>query len=435
MGTPGCRLGWPQSRGMGARLEAVASRPIPSRTPAKVSPHRPPTPLPGGNGLPGGGRPDGPGDASTGLQPRPLWRRRRFWAGALAAGLLLGGGGTWLRQRSTAQADLSAYTVLVRSGDLPGVVNAAAELEAQQRVNVSPKRQGILNELFVEEGDQVEAGQPLARMDAGDLQERLQELKAQLVSAEAQLERSRSELQRNERLFRQSAISLSDYNTVRSTFLVEQAAVNAARDRLEARRVEEEDLIVRAPFSGVVTQRFADPGAFVTPTTTAAAVEGATSSSIVELSQGLEVVAKVPESDIGRVRKGQQASVRVDAFPDRRFAARVKRITPRAVKLNNVTSFDVYLTFVEPTPELRIGMTADVGFQTGLLQARTLVPTVAIVTENGRPGVLLVGADQQPSFQPVELGSSGGKDTEIISGLEPGTRVFIDLPPGARRRD
>ncbi|MFU8886893.1 MAG: efflux RND transporter periplasmic adaptor subunit [Cyanobacteriota bacterium] len=349
--------------------------------------------------------------------------------------MLLAGGGLWLRQRGTTQGDLEPYTVLARSGDLPGVVNVSAELEAEQRVNVSPKRQGVLEELFVEEGDPVRTGQPLARMDAGDLQERLMELQAQLTSAEAQLARSRSELERNESLRRENAITLSDYNQIRSTFLVEQAAVKAARQRLEARRVEQNDLIVRAPFNGVVTQRFADPGAFVTPTTTAAAVAGATSSSIVELSQGLEVVAKVPESDIGRVRQGQEASVRVDAFPDRRFAARVKRITPRAVKLNNVTSFDVFLTFLEPTPELRIGMTADVGFQTGRIQARTLVPTVAIVTEEGQPGVLLVGKDRKPSFQPVKLGISGGKDTEILSGLDAGTRVFIDLPPWARQRN
>ncbi|WP_053068438.1 efflux RND transporter periplasmic adaptor subunit [Synechococcus sp. GFB01] len=146
----------------------------------------------------------------------------------------------------------------------------------------------------------------------------------------------------------------------------------------------------------------------MTPTTTAAAVAGATSSSIVELAQGLEAVAKVPESDIGRIRLGQDAEVRVDAFPDRRFPARVKRITPRAVKLNNVTSFDVVLAFLKPEPQLRIGMTADIGFQTGRVQADTLVPTVAIVTEEGRPGVLLVGRDNQPTFQPVELGVSGG---------------------------
>ena len=198
--------------------------------------------------------------------------------------------------------------------------------------------------------------------------------------------------------------------------------------------MEQAELIVRAPFDGVITQRFADPGSFVTPTTTAAAVAGATSSSIVELSQGLEAVAKVPESDIGRIQVGQQAQVRVDAFPERSFSARVKRITPRAVKLNNVTSFDVYLEFPERPPELRIGMTADVGFQTGSVQAQTLVPTVAIVTEDGRPGVLLVDDDRQPRFQPVELGISSGRDTQILSGLEPDTRVFIDLPPWAKSR-
>jgi HlyD family secretion protein len=344
------------------------------------------------------------------------------------------GVGLWQRQRSSRQGDLGPYTVLASSGELPGVVSASGELEAEQRVNVSPRRQGVLEELFVEEGDLVRSGQPLARMDSGDLDQRLSELQAQLRSTEAQLVRSRSEVERNEGLFRQGAISLSDFNTVRSTYQVDLAAVQAARQRIEALRVEQADLVVRAPFDGVITQRFADPGSFVTPTTTAAAVAGATSSSIVELSQGLEVVAKVPESDIARIAVGQGAQVRVDAFPERSFPARVKRITPRAVKLNNVTSFDVYLDFPERPPELRIGMTADVGFQTGAVQAQTLVPTVAIVTEDGRPGVLLVDADRQPRFQPVELGISSGRDTQILSGLEAGTRVFIDLPPWSRRQ-
>ncbi|WP_370566298.1 efflux RND transporter periplasmic adaptor subunit [Cyanobium sp. LEGE 06113] len=352
----------------------------------------------------------------------------------MAIVLVLAAGVVWQRQRNAASANLEPYTVLAQSGDLPGVVSASGELEAVKRVNVSPKRQGVLQELFVEEGDQVQAGQALARMDSGDLADRLNELRAQLQSAQAQLMRSRSELERNEKLFEENAISLSDYNTVRSTFLVDEAAAEAARQRLAARKVEQADLIVRAPFAGVITQRFADPGSFVTPTTAASATAGATSSSIVELAQGLEVVAKVPESDIGRIRLAQQASVRVDAFPDRRFEVVVKRITPRAVKLNNVTSFDVVLRFLEPQPDLRIGMTADVDFRTGQVQAETLVPTVAIVTEDGRPGVLLVDKDRQPLFQPVELGISGGKDTQILSGLEAGTRVFIDLPPWSNKQ-
>jgi HlyD family secretion protein len=154
----------------------------------------------------------------------------------------------------------------------------------------------------------------------------------------------------------------------------------------------------------------------------------------VELAEGLEAVAKVPESDIGRIRLGQNASVRVDSFPDRRFAARVRQIAPRAEKLNNVTSFEVKLQMLQPPPELRIGMTADIDFNTGVLAPRTLVPTVAVVTEEGRPGVLLVGPGNQPRFQAVSLGASSGRDTQILSGLKPGSRVFVDLPPWAKKR-
>lgn len=331
--------------------------------------------------------------------------------------------------------DLTPFTVVAREGSLPGVITASGELDAIQRVNVSPKRQGLLQELFVAEGDPVKRGQPLARMDDGDLQDRVMELRANLLSAEAEQRRAESELKRNEPLYRQGAISLDDMSRFRAEAEVRRMAVRAARERVEQRLVERDELIVRAPFDGVISQRYADPGAFVTPTTTASATAGATSSSIVELSEGLEVVAKVPESDIGRLKLGLPASVRVDAFPDRRFRARVRQIAPRAVKTNNVTSFEVELQLLDPAPELRIGMTADIDFQTGTLQARTLVPTVAIVTEDGRPGVLLVGKGQEPTFQPVELGASSGKNTQILTGLENGTRVFIDLPPWAKKRN
>ncbi|MFM7287383.1 MAG: efflux RND transporter periplasmic adaptor subunit, partial [Cyanobium sp.] len=85
----------------------------------------------------GAGRPDGDQAGASGSRQRSWWRRRRLWAGAVAAGLLLGGAGLWMRQRASPQADIEPFTVVARSGDLPGVVNAAAALEAEQRVNVS----------------------------------------------------------------------------------------------------------------------------------------------------------------------------------------------------------------------------------------------------------------------------------------------------------
>ena len=364
-----------------------------------------------------------------------LKRRRRLVLLGAGAAVLLAGGVLVLQATRQNSRDVSAYTVTAERGSLPGVVVASGEIEARRRVNVSPKRQGLLEELLVEEGDTVIKGQLLARMDPGDFRDRMDELKALERQAQADFEARRADFQRRERLFQREAISAADRDDFRARYLTSKASLAAAQERIQQRSVEGSELLIRAPFDGVITQRFAEPGAFVTPTTTASATAGATSSSIVELSQGLEVAAKVPESDIGRIRVGQTASVRVDAFPDQRFSARVREIAPRAIKTDNVTSFVVELDLTDPAPDLRIGMTVDVDFQTGRTATSTLVPTVAIVTENGKPGVLLVGERSQPRFEPVELGSSSGSQTAILSDLEPGTKVFIDLPPWSSRRD
>ena len=139
-------------------------------------------------------------------------------------------------------------------------------------------------------------------------------------------------------------------------------------------------------------------------------------------------------SDIGRIKTGQEATIRVDAFPDKRFKAVVSKISPSAIKNNNVTSFEVTLLLSNKPEDLRLGMTSDINFQTGATKINTLIPTVAIVTEEGKAGVLVVGSNNQPTFKKVELGTSSGSKTAIISGLEPGEKVFIDLPPWAKKR-
>lgn len=391
---------------------------------------QPPTPKPAQAPLNPSVTMGAPGDGGLTSRRR---RRRRLAAGAVALLVIVGGGVFWQRQRQAAKrSNLADFTVVAQRGTLPGVVSASGELEAGRSVNVSPKRGGVLESLFVDEGDRVRQGQPIAQMDSGDLRQRELELEAQVRLAEAEERRARSDYERRVKLFEEGAISEDDIVSFRTRALTARATLDVARKRFNQRTVERDELTIRAPFDGLITQRFADPGAFVTPTTSASANAGASSSSVVELAQGLEVVAKVPENDIGRINIGQSASVRADAFPDRRFAARVIQVAPRAVKNNNVTSFEVKLALTDPDNLLRIGMTADIDFQTGSLPPQTLVPTVAVVTEDGRPGVLLVGKDNQPRFQPVTLGSSSGRNTQILTGLEQGTRVFIDLPPWAK---
>jgi len=318
--------------------------------------------------------------------------------------------------------DVTEFTIAAESGSLPGLITASGELKAIKSVNVSPKRQGILDEIFVEEGDQVKKGDLIAKMDFGDLEYRINELRANY-------ETQKASYLRRKMLFNEGAISAEEYEEYKNKFSRSEA-------KFKQIEVEENETNIKAPFRGVITSRYAVPGAFVTPTTSSSSSRegGATSSSIVELSQGLEIIAKVPESDIGRIKTGQEATIRVDAFPDSRYKAIVSKISPSAIRNNNVTSFEVTLLLNNRPDNLRIGMTSDINFQTGATKISTLIPTVAIVTEEGKAGVLIIGNNNQPKFKKVELGTSSGSKTAIISGLKPGDKVFIDLPPWAKDR-
>ena len=366
-----------------------------------------------------------------------LGQRKRLISLSAAVVLITAGAMAWrFSSPQRLGRNLSNYTVETERGTLPGIVSTNGELQAKRSVNVSPKKAGLLKELYVDQGDEVKKGEVLARMDSGDYNDRLDEAKALERKEQAEYETRKADHERRDNLYQQGAISADDASKYRRLYLTSRANLAAAQERVQQRITEGSELLIRAPFSGVITARYAEPGAFVTPTTAASATAGASSSSLVELSEGMEVNAKVPESDIGRIRIGQNASVRVDAFPEQRFMARVSEIAPRAAKTENVISFAVKLNLIKPSPQLLIGMSADVDFQTGKTAPSTLVPTVAIVTEKGKPGVLLVGQKNQPRFQAVELGTSSGSKTAILSGLKPGTRIFIDLPPWAKpKRD
>ena len=262
--------------------------------------------------------------------------------------LTVGGISFKLQQSNRSNQDVTEFTIAAEKGSLPGLITASGELKANKSVNVSPKRQGILDEIFVNEGDQVKKGDLIAKMDFGDLEYRIDELRANYKTQKASYLRRKI-------LFTEGAISAEEYEEYKNKFSRSEA-------KFRQIEIEENETNIRAPFRGVITSRYAVPGSFVTPTTSASSSRegGATSSSIVELSQGLEIVAKVPESDIGRIKTGQEATIRVDAFPDRRFKAVVSKISPSAIKYNNVTSFEVTLLLRNRPEDLRLGMTSDI---------------------------------------------------------------------------
>lgn len=209
------------------------------------------------------------------------------------------------------------------------------------------------------------------------------------------------------------------------------AAVDMARARLNAAQVQIQETVIIAPFDGVITQRYASVGAFVTPTTTASREGQATSTSVVAIARDLEVKAKVPEVDIGKVNVGQKVEIAADSYPDAKFQGTVRIVSPEAVVEQNVTSFEVRVSIDgDLEQKLRSGMNTNVSFVGKSAPAALMVPTVAIVRNKGKDGVLVPGKDNQPEFKEVEVGFSVKDKTQILNGIKSGDRVFIDTPKG-----
>lgn len=214
-----------------------------------------------------------------------------------------------------------------------------------------------------------------------------------------------------------------------------KAAVDAAKAEVMSVQVQLQDTIIRAPFSGIVTQKYATEGAFVTPSTSASSTASATSTSIVALAKGLEILAKVPEADIGQIKPGQQVEFEADAFPGKVFKGRVQRVAPEAVVDQNVTSFEVRVALLTGQQELRSGMNVKLAFLGEQVSNALVVPVVAIVTQKGgERGVLVPDENNKPKWKPVTIGQQIEDKYQILGGLRQGERVFIEPPEDFQRK-
>ena len=401
--------------------------------------------------------------------------------GLVATGIMAVGTTYFIVNRATPKLDIAELTVPVQAKNLTLKITASGTVQPVQNVNISPKQAGRLTALYVDQGARVEQGQILARMDNTDLEAQLIQFRGNLEQARAQLALARAgnrlqdieqakaqvesasskvlltsqRVKSNQNLYQQGAISqdkfdelLSDDRSARANLrqlqqnlsavnsgsrpeeiAQRQAAVTTALGQLKAIEVQVENTIIRAPFSGVVTQRYATVGAFVTPTTSASSTASATSASIVAISKGLQILAKVPEVDVGEIKLGQLVEIVADAYPSQVFKGRVSLIAPEAVVENNVTSFQVRVDIVTGLDKLRSGMNVDVTFLGGQIQNALVVPTVAIVTQNGKTGVLVPDANNtKTTFNPVTIGSTIGNQIQILQGVQEGERVFVNLP-------
>ncbi|MFS0515766.1 efflux RND transporter periplasmic adaptor subunit [Nostoc sp. UIC 10607] len=457
----------------------------------------------------------------------------RWLMGLIAGGVLVvGTATTYTLVNQGTKEDIAQLTVPVAAKNVTLRITASGKVVPVQSVNISPKNPGVLSQLYVEQGDRIQQGQILARMDsasieaqrsqyranlaqsqaqlaqalAGSRPQEIAQARARLAQAQAQLAQAQAgnrpqeiaqaqsqvdaaqakvnytseQVKRYQYLYKEGAekkqlldqaisedksarasleeakkrLSLVQSGTrteeiaqrqaavnearaalvlledgTRSEEIVQrQAAVAAAEAQLKGVQVQLDETIIRAPLSGIVTQKYANVGAFVTPTTSASTSASATSSSIVAVARGLEVLAQVPEADLGRIKPGQQVEIIADAYPDQIFKGHVRLIAPEAVVEQGVTSFQVRVALDTGTDKLRSGLNVDLTFLGDRVNDALVLPTVSIVTEKGQTGVLVPDANNKPQFREVTIGAQIQDQTQILEGVKEGDRVFVNPP-------
>ncbi len=298
--------------------------------------------------------------------------------------------------------------------ELVATVAVSGGLQAVDSAIVKAKVAGELRTLSVREGDAVKAGQLIGRVDATEYEWRLRQAEDQAAASKAQLDIAERTLANNRALVEQGFISRNALDTAVNNAAAARASLQAAHAAAELARKAVRDAELRAPLSGLISQRFVQPGERVN-------VDGRI-VEIVDLSR-LELQAAVPAEEIAALRVGQRARLAVDGLVTP-VAARVVRINPATQ--GGTRAVLAYLA-VEPAAGLRQGLFAQGSVHTG---SRTVlaVPQSTLRTDRSRPQVL-VAEDGQVRARSVGLGTRG--EADFGAGPEPAVEVTEGLSEGA----
>ena len=274
--------------------------------------------------------------------------------------------------------------------------SGTANLEAPDEAQVVAKTSGVMVQLLAEEGDQVRAGQILARIDGDRVRLEAQRQLATVHKLE-------NNFRRSQELAAQKLVSAEASDQIR--YDLQSARASYALAKLELSYTN-----ITAPISGVVAQRMVKPGNLITL--------NAPVFRIVNTSH-LEGVLNAPEREMTRLKTGLPVRMVVDAIPGKVFEGKVDRVSP--VMDSGSGTFRVVCAF-DNAPELRPGMFGRIEVVYDQRQDALTVPRIALIEDEGEPAVYLV-IGKKAKRVPVKLGYTSGEIAEVRSGLKEGDLV------------
>lgn len=410
--------------------------------------------------------------------------KRLRWMGVLAV-ILLAGTGVWFAKSGMASSTTPVYeTSAATLGDLEVTISAAGTLTPKETVEVGAQVSGQLQELFVDVGDEVEAGQLLAQIDATIAENTVEAQRSQLDSLKASrrqqvasLKLARAEAERATMLWEADAIAKAEYEATQSELEIAEGKLDAIdaqiaqqTSSLKADEANLEYTKIYAPIAGTVVSLSASEGQTLNANQTAPVIMTLADLTI------MTVEADVSEADVLRVTKGQEAWFTTLGDSDHKWETEVRQILPTPEVINDVVLYKALLDVENPDGILRSDMTTQVFFVQGRADNAVLIPVSALQSRPARPEgagsqrvegpqgreqggrgealrqarqqypdadmgmVMKLSADGEAIPQPVLVGLQTRSSAEILFGLSEGDEVVtgqVELRPRAasERRD
>ncbi len=342
-------------------------------------------------------------------------------------------------------------TATVERGNISKTVVATGKIEPLYKAEIKSKIGGLINQFYVEEGDQVTVGQKLVEIIPGATPVEMVQARTEVKAAAYDKIVAEKQYLRTKELKEQKLISAekydrdkANYDTAKARFyaamaqlrVLEQGSnveslveglVVSDQDRLEIEKETREaiaSMTLIAPISGIVLSRDTDKGSAVIPISSA--YGGTMIMTLADVSEK-HFRGDVDEADIGKVHLGLPARIYVEAYPDEPFKAELTHISPRGREKEDIINFEIRTIVSDQENRLRVGMSADAELILEEHENVLVIPEGAVIYEDGKTFVNIQDDSVEEGMRKVEIikGISDGLRTEVLSGLEEGQVVVL----------
>ena len=329
------------------------------------------------------------------------------------------------------------------------LLNSSGYVTARREATVSSKVTGKVIEVLIEEGMKVLAGQVLARLDDSNVKANLQLAEAQLDASRSALAETRVRLEEAQRELKRMIELVKDRISSQAELDRAEGEFYSLKARLDRQQVETtvgekqvslwqqqmDDTVIRAPFSGIVTSKNAQPGEMISPVSAGGGFTRTGICTIVDMDS-LEIEIDVNESYINRVEAGQPVEATLDSYPDWKIPSKVIAIIPTADRQKATVKVRVAFEKLDPRilPHMGVKVAFQGGkeFQTG--QKGFMLPKAAVRRKEGRDQVLVL-QNGRAERRAITLGSARNDEVVVLAGLAAGEKVIVDGPENLAEGD